>query len=138
MKKRGIITSFKQKIWEQEEQLFGITLFFQSLSQVWAGNEQIIKMNKSHYENIMKRGKEYITKAKQLLDGVIENPDKISLLEQFEFPPIRGDLMSDGLTERAKILVETYNELFPGRLKEDPLTEDEILRLTEVAVNKAV
>ena len=136
MDKRGIIISFKQKIHEQEEQLFGITLFFQSLSVVWVNSEQIVKMNKNHYESIMKRGKKFIAKAKQLLNEATEDPNKIGLLQQFEFPPSRGIPIVDKFAEKVKILVETYNELFPGRSKEDPLTEEEILHITEVAANK--
>ena len=135
--KRAEIDSFKQKIREQEDQLFGITLYFQNISFVWANNRQIVEMNKEHYENIMKRGREAIARARQLLNEAQENP-KLSSLRQFTFPPTHGNPMLDEMTKQVKVLVGTYHELFPGRPKEKPLTKEEILHLTEVAISKTI
>ena len=132
------IASFKQRIREQEEQLFGITLFFQTLTYTWAGDKEVVEINKHHYENIIKRGKEAITKAKQLLNEVQKNPNKLGLLRRFKFPPIRGHPMLDQLTKRTEFLVKKYNELFPERPKAKPLTIEEYALLSEAVVNEYI
>lgn len=130
------IKSFKQRIKNQEEQLFGIDLYFQGMSVVWAGYKEILKMNKHHYENIKNRGREYINRAEQLIKVVEENTSKISLFKEFEFPPIEGNSILDQVTERAKILRESYYEMFPGRSKDKPLNESEMQLLNEEAMKR--
>jgi len=63
-------------------------------------------------------------------------PDFVEYLRLFQFPPIHGHPMLEELTKRAKILVETYEELFSGRPREKSLKEYEKHLLLDTAVNK--
>lgn len=132
----GEIKKFEEKIKEQEDQLFGIKLFFDGLKDTWRRNKPIIAMNKFHFTNIMNRGKLYIQEAKKLLNEVKQNPEKTYQLKAFIFPPIKGSPMLDEITKRAKILVETYNKLFPERPRDKELTEEERLLLKTKAIEK--
>ena len=134
--REDIIGSFETEIQEQEDQLFGIALYFEGILILWSHDKNIIEMNRKAYENIMKRGNAFIKEAKQLLYEAQKDPGKVELIRQFQFPPIYGHPMVDEMTKRAKILVETYNELFPGRPRANPLTQAELMLLMEAAANK--
>ena len=130
------IELFKKKIAEQEDQLFGISLYFQGIIFLYSDNDEIVQMNKMAHENIMERGNMAIREAKWILKEVQEDPNKIDLIREFQFPPIHGALILDETTKRVRILVGTYHELFPGRPREIPLSKKENLKLMEAAASK--
>ena len=123
------IELFKKKIIEYENLLFGLSLYYQGIIYLYSDYAQIVQMNKKAYDNIMKRGNIAIKEAKKILRKVQENPNEIRLIREFIFPPIYG-------IERLRILVETYNELFPSRPRNIPLSEGENLKLMKAVVNK--
>ena len=75
------IDTFKARINEQEDLLFGISLFYQATIQMWAADEAIVKMNRESYERTSKRMKKALLKARELLIEVQENPNKLNLLQ---------------------------------------------------------
>jgi len=125
------IRIFKRRIEEQENLLFGISLFYQGTIQMWAADEAIVKINRESYERTSKRMKEALMKARELLFEIQENPNKSNLLQQFEFPPT-----IDEVAKRSRILVEAYEELFAGRPREKPLNQEENIKLMEIASNR--
>ena len=125
------IDLFIKRIEEQEDLLFGTSLFYQGILQMYSADEYIMKMNRESYESILKRGNKAIERAKHLLDKVQKNPSKLYLLQEFEFPPAIEEI-----SIRSKILIEAYDELFPSRPREKPLTEKENLQLIEIASNR--
>ncbi len=125
------IDSFRQRINEEEDLLFGITLFYQGIIQMWAADEATLKVNRESYERTSKRMDEAIRRARELLNEVQENPNKLSLLKQFDFPPT-----IDEMAKRSRILIEVYDELFPGRPREKPLNQEQNIQLMEVASNR--
>lgn len=132
-KAKEVVDSFKNEIQKHEDQLFGITLVFQNICLRYSGQEEIIEMNRKHFRNIMQRGQDAITKARQLLYDTKNDPSKVKLIRHFQFPPIHGHPLLDEMTKTAKVLVEIYNELYPGRPRETPLTETELSRLMDEA-----
>ena len=86
----------------------------------------------------MDRGNKIIKRAEKILKKVKANND-ICLFNEIEFPPLENDIMHlvnpDGI-ERLKLLLETYNELFPEREKDIPLTEEEHKLIMNRIVNK--
>jgi len=133
---RNEIELFKKKILEQENQLFGISLYYQGIIFLYSDHDDIVEMNKKACQNIMESGNTAIREAKRLLQEVEENPNKINLIREFEFPPIHGAWILDEMTKRTQVLVEAYNQLFPGRPREVPLSEEENLKLMQAAANK--
>jgi hypothetical protein len=126
----------RQRILEHEEQLFGMNLLFRGMPLIWRNNRQRLGMNKDDYGALLQRGKETLVKTRQLLDELQENPTDFELLRQLEFPRIPEDPILEEMRRRARILLNTYYRLFPGRPKEDPLTDEEVVRLTEAALDK--
>ncbi len=125
------IDLFIKRIEEQEDLLFGTSLFYQGILQMYSADEYIMKMNRESYESILKRGNKAIEIAKHLLDKVQKDTSKLYLLQEFEFPPTIEEI-----SIRSKILIEAYDELFPGRPREKPLTEKENMQLIEIASNR--
>ena len=123
------IELFKKKIIEYENLLFGISLYYQGIIYLYSDYDQIVQMNKKAYENIIGRGNTAIKEAKKILRKVQENPNEIRLIREFIFPPIYE-------TKRLRILVETYNELFPGRPRNIPLSKEENLKFMKAVANK--
>lgn len=86
----------------------------------------------------MNRGNKIIKRAEKILENVKVNDD-LRLFNEIVFPPLEKDLMPlmnpDGI-KRLKLLSETYNELFPERDKNIPLTEEEHKLIMNRIINK--
>jgi len=86
----------------------------------------------------MNRGNKIIKRAENILKNVKANND-LRLFNEIEFPPLEKDIMPlvnpDGI-ERLKLLLKTYNELFPERDKDILLTEEEHKLIMNSIVNK--
>lgn len=125
--------SFRDKISTHEDQIFGITLFFAGIKRLYGDNKDLMDANQRSFEAVITRAKKTVEDAKKLLHAVEADPQKRPFLESFEFPSIHGHPMLDQMATRAKILVETYNDLFPGRDREQPLSDTEHLLLMQEA-----
>ena len=102
------IEKFEKKIKDYKDELFGVRLLYEGTKNLWA-DSYLERINfEQHYENIMKRGENIINKV------------TFPLLENESMPLVNPD----GIP-RLKLLLETYNELFPERDREIPLTEEE-------------
>ncbi len=133
---KNLIQKFEIKIKEYENVLFGMNLYIQGMYFMWGHKEEIIKLNQQHYEEAKERMEKSINEAKKTLETVKQHSDKISLLQEFKFPPTEGHPMLDEGTKRYKVLCQAYDELFLNRPKDKPLTKEENSRLLEVAINK--
>ena len=118
------IRTFAAKIKEQEDQLFGIKLFMLGIRKMWGFNENIIGTNEIALQNILERNEPIIAEAKKLLREVKSNKKDAKVLDECLFLPIGGSGLDD-LTNRANLLVKTYEKLFPGRSREMPLNDEE-------------
>lgn len=121
------IKNFEKKITNYKNELFALRLFYEQAKILWLSSMlKSINFDK-HYSNIINRGNKIIRRAEKTLKDVKVNHN-LNLLYEVEFPPLEKDMMPlvnpDGIA-RLKLLLETYNELFPGRDKDIPLTEEE-------------
>ncbi len=130
------IRRFDEMIRLHQDQLFGITLYFQGIELMYSGQPEICEMNRQSFQNIKDRAENAIAAAKSLLQQARENPPKVKELMRFTFPPIRGNPMLDQMTHRAQILVQTYERMFPGRARSQPLSQDELKSLMMEASNQ--
>jgi len=84
----------------------------------------------------MNRGETIISKAEEALRAVkiSHNTDKF---REIIFPPLTKDMppIIDTIP-RVKLLIETYNELFPGRDRKIPLTNQEIMIIMNRVIKK--
>ncbi|MBU4443534.1 hypothetical protein KJ656_00400, partial [bacterium] len=117
------------------DQLFGISLYYQGILFLYSDNDEIIQMNKTAYQNVMERGNRAIQEAKEILEEVKKNPQQIDLIRRFKFPPIHG-IGLDEMTQRATLLINACDKLFPDRPRNTPLSHEEHTRLMQEAINK--
>jgi len=61
---------------------------------------------------------------------------RITELKQFEFPSISGHFLIDRILEQAQILVGTYERMFPGIPRSNPLSHEELVSLMSEALDK--
>jgi len=80
--------TFKQRIKDYEDHLFGVYLYFQGVLVMWSGHERLINRNQRGFEKIIRRGEEALAQAKHLLQRVQEDPNNFRLLSKFKFPPV--------------------------------------------------
>jgi len=130
--------NFEKKITNYKEELFALRLFYEQVKILWPSSLLRSMDFKKHYNNIMNRGNKIIKRAERILKNVKVNNDT-SLFNEIEFPSLEKDIMPlvnpDGV-ERLKLLLETYNELFPERDKDIPLTEEEHKLIMNRIINK--
>ena len=130
--------NFEKKITNYKEELFTLRLFYEQVKILWPSSLLKSVDFKKHYNNIMNRGNKIIKRAEKILKNVKVNNDT-SLFNEIEFPSLEKDIMPlvnpDGV-ERLKLLLETYNELFPKRDKDIPLTEEEHKLIINRIINK--
>ncbi|MHA1876973.1 MAG: hypothetical protein ACTSUC_11070 [Promethearchaeota archaeon] len=130
--------NIEKKITNYKEELFALRLFYKQVKILWPSSLLKSMDFKKHYNNIMNRGNKIIKRAERILKNVKVNNDT-SLFNEIEFPSLEKDIMPlvnpDGV-ERLRLLLETYNELFPERDKDIPLTEEEHKLIMNRIINK--
>lgn len=130
------IDEFETKIKDYKDDLFGITLFYQGTKLLQPPS--LLKMAdfEEHYKSIMDRGKTIINKAEEILSEV-RTTHHIEKFREIIFPPLTKDMppIIDTIP-RVKLLIETYDELFPGRDRKIPLTNQEIMLIMNGVIKK--
>jgi len=132
------IKKFEKKIKDYKDELFGVKLFYEGTKILWA-DSYLERINfEQHYENIMKRGESIVNKTEKILNEIKASND-INKIKEVTFPLLENELMPlvnpDGIP-RLKLLLETYNELFPERDREIPLTGEEYKLIMNKVINK--
>lgn len=119
---------FEATIKRHENQLFGISLYNEGIKHLYGHDKDVLDTTNYHFREIMSRGQKAISQAKELLEKVKSRTEDIKALNKFEFPPIHGPGL-DEMTQRATLLVEVYEKLFPYRPRNIPLTTEENKKL---------
>jgi len=132
-KTNGILEAFEAEIVKQEDLLYGVALFFEGVSMLLAGQDAVIETYRNQYWNIIQEGNAAAERAHQLLEEARRDPSKIPLVERFTFSSGKGHARQEELIERAHIMVETYESLYPNRPRDQALSEEETLRIMEAA-----
>ena len=108
---------FRRAIVEFEDLLFGTVLFSEGCYVV---HSAYVGQFDHSYIRTLQRGSESIARARSILLRAERSPEHLREVESFEFPP-----WTDEMRQRALVLVETYDEVFPGRARHVPLTLQE-------------
>jgi len=133
-----VIAAFEREIVRQEDIIYGVALLFEGLSLLLAGNEAVVETHRRQFRNIIRSGKHVTDWARTLMDQARQNPRRSRHLQEFNFLPCHEHPDPKVLVDRALVLVAIYEELFPGRSREQALTQDETLQLMEAAARKGV
>jgi hypothetical protein len=91
----------------------------------------VVETYRRQFRNIVMAGKVASHRAKLLISRVRRDPSQVSLLEELELGTCEGYPNPGQLQRRAKVLVDTFERIFPNRARTDDLAEPEILRLIE-------
>lgn len=121
---------FEAAIKEHEGQLLGISLYNEGIQYLYAHDKDVLATTDYHFREIMERGEKAISQAKELLEQVKNGAENIDVLKKFEFPPIHGPGL-DEMSERATLLVQVYEKMFPLRPRNIPLTTEENEKMME-------
>jgi hypothetical protein len=132
------IRNYEEKLLNYKNELFALMLFYEQ-TKLFYPVSMLTSINfEEHYNNIKNRGNNIIKKAENILKQAKIDQSAI-LLNKVEFPPLEKEMMNlvnpDGI-ERLKLLLETYNELFPGRDKYTPLTEGDHRKIINRVMEK--
>jgi len=132
------IRNFEEKITNYKNELFALKIFYEQAKILWQSSILKSINFEKHYSNIINRGNKIIKRAEKTLKDVKINHN-LNLLYEVEFPLLEKDMIllvnPDGI-ERLKLLLEVYNELFPEKDKDIPLTEEEHKLIMNRIVNK--
>jgi len=130
------IADFSQKIKQNEDLLYGVALFFEAIAHLYSSQTAELETYRKQFRNIIRLGNDTVERAVAVMERAKQNPDKAQLFEHFSFVPCLGHPRPEELAERARILVDTYEEVFPGRPRGQSFRTDEIMRLMEAAAAK--
>lgn len=130
---KEIIRDFKIQLKAQQDLLYGVALFFEGIGMLCAGREAVIETYRLQCRNMIQRGSDNVKRAEALLAQAEQDHHKASALERFSFSSGSSDREFEDLAQRATVLVDTYETLFPNRDRSKPFEETETLRLMEAA-----
>ena len=133
---RHILRSFESEIREQEDLLFGVSLFFEATQFLHAGQEAERETYRKELRNILQLGRQSIEQARRLLDAARLDSSKSRDVQEFHFHACQGSARPEELQQRAQTLLQAYHEIFPRRPRIAPLAEEEIVRLINRAADK--
>jgi len=128
--------AFENQIREQRDILYGIALFFEGLAVLYLEQGQIIETYRRQFRNLIRHNQEELERATALLERARHGEAGREELADFRFNI--GDVYPNAkqLVRRARILVRTYEDIFPGRDRADPFSKEETLRLLEAAAER--
>lgn len=129
----ALARAFEKEVRRQEDILYGVALFHEGMSLLCAGQKAVVETHRRQFRNIIRAGKQVCQWARTLLEEARKEPRKARLLREFEFLPYQDHPNPDALILRAQIMIETYEQLYPGRNRHEPLKQEELLRLMEKA-----
>ena len=133
-----MIEFFESQLRRQEDLLYGIALFFEGITLINAGRENIIETYRKQFRNIIQNGKQALQQASDLLKEVKKDKSKVKMLQDFVFTsPCRAYPDPPALAKRARILASKYTELWPNRPRSQPFTTEETLHLMKAAAQDA-
>jgi len=118
------IDDFEAAIKQHEDQLFGISLYNEGIKYLYSHDKDMLDDSAYHFRRIIERGEKAISEAKSLLEKVKNGTEHIEAIKKFEFPPTHGPGL-DEMTERANLIAEVYEKIFPNRARSIPLTTKE-------------
>ena len=127
----ALIGDFRRQILFHEDQLFGVSLYLEGVRRMYVDQPGLLEMNEQSFSSITNRAEAAISSARSLLRDVESSRTLVHKLRAFKFPPTSGHPMLDEMTQRAQILVKTFDRLFPDHPRTEPLSETQLTKLLE-------
>ena len=127
------LTLFRSSIREEEDLLYGVALFFEGISVLYAEEEAMIETYRKQLRNLIQTRHGALQSALALLERAEAQPEEIVSVRDFQFPAWQSAAGTGDLASSARILVRAYDREFPDRPREKPFDHAETLQLMEAA-----
>lgn len=125
------VAGLEAQIRDQEDVLFGISLYFHCLMLLPAGQTTEVREQGKALQTVLRKGQDQINDATSLLRRAREDASAATQIERIKLDACPPEM--DDVTERARALVAVYSELFSDRSRNDALSDDELFSLIEAA-----
>ena len=127
------VADFEKRLARHEELLFGVALFFEGLTVIYEGQDDLIATYRRQFRNVIQSGKDVAIQATMLLEEARENPARATALPQYVFALGDGHPQPEELVKRAGVLADAYARVFANRPRARAMDKDETLRLIAAA-----
>ena len=127
------LQDFEREMRRQEDLLYGLALFFECQTLLYAAQPETIDTHRKEMRNIIRAGRQRLSEAEELVAQVRAQAADPSALRRFSLDVFSGHSQAVKLEARAASLVAIYERLFPGRSRAEPFQREELFRLVEEA-----
>ena len=127
------LQDFEREMRRQEDLLYGLALFFECQTLLYAAQPEMIDTHRRELRNIIRAGRQRLSEAEELVAQVRLQAVDPSALRRFALNVFSGHSQAGRLEARAAVLVAIYERLFPGRSRAQPFQREELFRLVEEA-----
>lgn len=128
-----VALEFERELTRHDDLIFGVSLFFECLSLLFAGREDVIQSYRKQLRNVLQQGQQVSDTGRDLLRRLQQSDESaLDAARKFEF-----SLFLDGpekMETRCEILANAYRKTFPGRARNQPLKDDDVFLLVQTAV----
>lgn len=131
---QAIVDMFEKELLNHDELLFGVSLFFEGISLIYAGREDLIQTYRKQFRNILQQGQRTSESARELLKQISQDASAVALIPEFQFPLFEGHPQPEKMAARCEILADAYRKTFPGRPQTQPLKDDDVFAIVQAAV----
>lgn len=128
--------TFETAIEEERDRLFGLRLFIRCVEKMHADRPDLLELKRRNLLSIEKKVSTSVDAAETLLRNFREDKVSKKALSRFKFAPVTGHPELEQIMHRSEILLQTFNRIFPGRSRSEPLSDAEIDQLLRAAVKQ--
>ena len=132
---QAMVAIFEKEVAHQDELLFGVSLFFECISMLYAGREDLIQSYRKQCRNMLQQGQQATQSARDLLNKIPRDPTAVAQIRDFQFPLFDGHPQPEKMAARCEILAEAYRKAFPGRPRTQSMKDEDVFALVKVAVD---
>lgn len=127
----AVMANLEARIRRQEDFLFGVSLYFDGLTLLHAGQTDSVRAQGKVLRSILRTRQAQIDDATSLLRRARDDAgtaEQLALVKLDEISPEIADIAA-----RATALLTAYAELYPDRDRTEPLDDEEMFSLIESA-----
>jgi hypothetical protein len=133
---QAMVDLFEKDLLHHDDLLFGVGLFFECIALLYAGREDLIQTYRKQFRNMLQQGQQVSNAARDLINRATQDPDALALIPEFQFPLFDGLPEPEKMAARCELLTGAYGQIFPGRPRTQPLKDDDVFALVQVAAEK--
>lgn len=119
-----------------EDLLFGLTLFSDCMAACYRGQPDIFILNDKTFQDLKHKMDAAIVRARELSRQIKAGDVETAEIDPFVFPSLSSYPLINRISDQAQILVKTYEYMFPGRSRSNPLSYKEIVYLMPEALRQ--